>query len=276
MSTAEIFLEPEEIGDFIAETVASDSLYTIGEEGRDIGVCPFISFYIYNTPNEFVGLAERIFALFKEFESDIIDEPFELIWHGWDQEWLHPGDPRLVKDVRPYALAAQKAARAVWIMATDMESEAATARWAFNGIVSDGVCKDYSRLKITFRERWYRRNVAKWHAFVEQCLRRLQPDHCYSGFEIGNGGFNILGAYECDVLERICADHFYGMDIDHPGPMHFHNHGRTDDYVDEVSLGAGIRTPTWCFMLSPYWQMRLGKSEAQIKSELDDSRIEIM
>lgn len=275
MSTAELFLDDDEIEEFLRETLSDDLLYRMGEEGREIGICPFISLYIYNEPDQFVSLAERIFDLFKEFEADIIDEPFKLIWHGWEQEWLRPGDPRLPSDVRPYALAAQNAMRDVWIMATDMESEAATARWSFNGIISDGVCKDYTRLKITFRERWYRRHSARWHAFVERCLRLLKPDHCYSGFEVGNGGFNILGAYECDVLERICADHFYGMDIDHPGPMHFHNHNRTDDYFDEVSLGAGIRTPTWCFMLSPYWQARLGKSEAQIRTELDDPRIEI-
>ncbi|WP_284616660.1 type VI immunity family protein [Aquabacterium humicola] len=275
MSTAELFLEPDEIKDFVKETLADDMLYRVGDEGREIGICPFISFYIYNTSGQFLSIADQVVALFRELEDRIIDEPFRLIWRDDTQDWLPAGDRRLPTDLRPSILAAQRNAQDFWIMATDRDSDAATARWSFAGIVNDGIGADYTRLKITFRERWYRRNPSTWHAFVIRCLQRLQPDHCYSGFEVGNGGFNILGAYECDVLERICADHFYGMDIDHPARMRFHNFNRTSDYVNHVALGAGIRTPTWCFMLSPYWQARLGKTEAQIRAELDDPRIEI-
>jgi len=275
MSTADVWLQPEDISGFVEDTLSTDSLIAIGEEGREIGLCPYISFYIYNKPDEFVSVAEQMIAIFKEFESDIIDEPFQLIWHGQDQEWLKPGDPKLPKDLRPYVLMAQASDRSVYLGATDMESPAETARWAIDAVVEDGIGNSYTRLKLTFRNRWYRKNQAKWHAFAESCVARLRPDHCYSGFEVGNGGFNFLGAYECDVLERISADHFYGMDIDHTGRMAFHDFNRTDDYTDVVSLGAGIRTPTWCFMLSPYWQAKLGKTEAQIRAELNDPRIHV-
>lgn len=150
----------------------------------------------------------------------------------------------------------------------------------------------YSRLKLTFRHKWYRRNRAQWQSFVKACIAQLQPEHCYSGFEVGNGGFNILGAYEADVLERICADYVYGMDIDHPMRMGFHSFcyhrgdalfhpealegiDRLENYTSPSNLGAGLRTPTWCFLLSPFWLAKLGKTEADVRAELDDPRIEV-
>ena len=79
----------------------------------------------------------------------------------------------------------------------------------------------YSFVKVTFRDSWYRNNKATWHAFVKRWLQRLQPEQCYSGYEIGTTTIGVMGAYESDVMERICADHFYGLDIDHPWKMGF-------------------------------------------------------
>ena len=44
---------------------------------------------------------------------------------------------------------------------------------------------------------------------------------------------------------------------------------------DRDVLGGGIRTPTWCFLLSHYWLDKLGLSEEEIRAKLNDSRIEI-
>lgn len=137
------------------------------------------------------------------------------------------------------------------------------------------IFRHYSPLKLTFRHKWYNQNKARWQAFVKECISQLQPEHCYSGFEVGNGGFNFLGAYESDVLERICADYFYGMDIDHLSKMGFHPYWQKDGKSDGSDLGAGIRTPTWCFLLSPVWLAKLGKTEADVRAELDDPRVEV-
>ena len=95
------------------------------------------------------------------------------------------------------------------------------------------------------------------------------------GYEVGNGGLSVMGAYEANVLERICADHFYGMDIDHPSGMGFQYHGNKEGYINPTRLGAGLRPPTWCFMLSPLWQRKLGKSESEVRAALADPRIRI-
>ena len=274
MSTAELFLQPEDIEGFVADTLSSDQLTTIGDEDSDIGICPYITFYVYHDEGGFLPLADQMIEVFKTFESSIIDEPFALIWRDETQDWLKPGDPKLSKDLRVDAERCMKKKEIFMVGGTDMESTAQSALWSFMSKVDPGNGNSYTRLKLTFRHKWYRQNRAKWHAFVVDCLTRLKPEHCYSGFEVGNGDFNIIGSYEADVLERVCADYFYGMDIDHPSKMRFHNHLRPDEPRPNV-LGAGIRTPTWSFMLSPHWQDQLGKSEAQIRAELDDPRIVI-
>ncbi|MCL6233581.1 DUF3396 domain-containing protein, partial [Acinetobacter sp. ANC 5579] len=63
------------------------------------------------------------------------------------------------------------------------------------------------------------------------------------------------------------------LDIDHPGMEFSHENMFIAD--DRDGLGGGIRTPTWCFLLSPYWLEKLDLSEEQIREKLNDPRIEI-
>ncbi len=290
MSTADLFLEPDEIEEFIQETLADDLLLWIGDEGREIGLCPYITFYVYHTPADYISVADKMIAIYEAFEK-MVDEPFKLVWKDDTQDWLPAGDKRLLKDLHAQAIKCKNDLTMFEIGATDQDTVSTTARWAISGTADDGIMA-YSRLKLTFRHKWYNRNTARWQAFVKECIASLQPEQCYSGFEVGNGDFNFLGAYECDVLERICADYFYGMDIDHPMRMspHSYRYHRDDalfypelvegddpsqKYTDPTDLGAGLRTPTWCFLLTPYWRAKLGKSEAEVRAELDDPRIEI-
>lgn len=266
----------------------------IGDEGSEIGLCPYITFYIYHTEDQYLPLADKMIGIYAEF-SKLIDVPFERIWKGDTQDWLPAGDKRLLSpdQQKKRARDARDELREFWIRATDQESSASTARWAFCGEVGDGGMR-YTTLKLTFRHKWYRQNKARWHAFVQHCLAMLQPEHCYSGFEVGNGGFTLIGAYESDVMERICADHFYGMDIDHVTRMGSHSfcYHHDDPIFDPdvlvgmknpsqkftypADLGAGLRTPTWCFLLTPFWLDKLGKSAADVRAELSDPRIEIV
>lgn len=293
MSTAKLFLEPDEIDDFIADTLSDDLLHWIGDEdGPAYGICPCVSFYIYHTKGDALALVDKMVAIYQGFEQ-LIDEPFQLVWKADTQDWLPAGDKRLPKLQELPAVARKKHEdfRPFWIRATDQESPVTSARWAFSAEIDDGIM-GYSTLKLTFRHKWYNQNKARWQAFVKDCITQLQPEHCYSGFEVGNGGFNIMGAYESDVLERICAEYFYGMDVDHVSDMGFHSYRyhrddpifhpervKGDDpsvkYTNPTNLGAGLRTPTWCFLLTPFWLAKLGKTESEVRAELDDPRIEI-
>lgn len=293
MSTAELFMDAKEVEEFIRDTLEDDALCTYSiDDGPEYGICPYITFYIYHKPEDYLPLADKMIGIYGEF-SKLIDEPFQLVWKADTQDWLPAGDKRLPKLEDLPALARKLRAddRPFWIDATDQDTEADSARWAFCARVRDGGMR-YTTLKLTFRHKWYNRNQARWQAFVKGCIAQLQPEHCYSGFEVGNGGFAILGAYESDVMERICADYFYGMDIDHTTNMgsHSFSYHRDDPifdpelvegddpsekYDNPTMLGAGLRTPTWCFLLTPFWRAKLGKSEAQIRAELDDPRIEI-
>jgi hypothetical protein len=293
MSTAELFLEPDEIEEFISDTLSDDLLHKIGEEGSEIGLCPYISFYIYHTPDDYLPLADKMIAIYAAF-TKLMDEPFQLVWKDDTQDWLPTGDKRLPPMEALHATARKQLAdvREFWIRATDQQNTSATARWAIDGEICDGGMR-YTTLKLTFRHKWYNHNKSRWQAFVKDCITQLQPEHCYSGFEVGNGGFNILGAYETDVLERICADYFFGMDIDHTTRMGSHSfcyhrddpifdpeaieglNNLPEKYTNPSNLGAGLRTPTWCFLLPPFWLAKLGKTAAEVRAELDDPRIEI-
>ncbi|MCL2141446.1 MAG: DUF3396 domain-containing protein, partial [Methanimicrococcus sp.] len=134
----------------------------------------------------------------------------------------------------------------------------------------------YTTIKISFRDGWYRSNNQQvWNDFIIKWLHRLKPEQCYSGYEIGTTTVGTMGAYESDVMERICADYFYGLDVDHPGKMGFNYHDDEDGYIDYSSIGAGIRTPTWCFLLSPLWRSKLGKSVEEVKEALAHPDIRI-
>lgn len=275
MSTAEVFLTPEDIEEYIQDALSNDYLHTFGDEDAEIGLCPYITFYVYHKKGDFLHISEQMIDIYREFEQ-LIDEPFHLIWKDKTQDWFKAGDKRLTTDLLARAKECDDDEfRPFWLGATDQESAIATPRWGCMAKVTDNVEMRYTTLKLTFRHHWYNKHRERWHNFVSSCLKRLQPDQCYSGFEIGNGGFSVLGNYECEALERVCADHFYGMDIDHTSDMGFHYFDDKDGWVNPTDLSGGLRTPVWSFLLSPNWLKRLGKNEAEVRAALNDPRIVI-
>lgn len=274
MSTSQLFLQPDEVDAFLKDTVADHSLTVVGYEGQEIGLCPCITFYVFHDKDGAPAVADAAISVFEEF-SQLIDKPWELIFSDKSQDWHKPGSKALNFDLRERARHKFKKVASFFLAATEADSPAETPRWGFHSVIDDDGSMKYSWVKLTFRERWYRQHRVEWHAFVERCIARLQPEQCYSGFEIGGGAFNILGSYEGDVLVRICADHFFGMDIDHPVDMCFHSYRHHGEFLDPTDLGAGLRPPTWCFLLSPLWRQRLGLSEAEVRARLDDPRVSI-
>lgn len=302
MSSTEVYLEPDEIEDFIQDTLSTDALVVIGDERNTFGLCPYVTFYVYHTPDQCVSLAEKMIGIYDEF-SKLTDVPFHQVWRDDVRAWLPAGDERAsaLDELLQIARRSLAEEQAFYLDATDQEEVYSSARWAFCARVRHGG-RRYSSLKLTFRHKWYRQNKERWHAFVQGCLAQLQPEHCYSGFEVGNGGFRLLGFEDTDIMERICADHFHGMDIDHVEQMaaHSYRHHRDDalfeplpenslfelfsmggddpsgKYIEPDSLGAGLRTPTWCFLLTSFWLDKLGKSAADVRAELNDPRIEIV
>lgn len=246
MSTSELFIEPEEVAEFVAETRADHGLYVFGYEDQEYGVCPYITFY-------------------------------QKVYNSRTQAWVKATPEKLGRELlqQHARLAAEDGFESLWLGATDVDSPAASARWAIYAVVDDAPMMGYTTVKITFRDSWYRNNKATWHTFVERWLQRLQPEQCYSGYEFGTTTIGVMGAYESDVMERICADHFYGLDIDHPPITGFHYHERESGFINHARQGSGIRTPTWSFLLSPLWRGKLGKRVAEVKAQLAHPNIHI-
>ena len=275
MSTSQLFLQPDEIEGFIQDTVADDTLTVVGYEGRELGLCPYVTFYVFHDKAGAPAVADAAIQIYEEL-STLADEPWSAMMNPIHTSWGNVNDADMPKDLRAFVQGRLiRGGRPFMFGASDAEGSAESARWAYYTAVDKDGLMEHSVVKLTFRYKWYQQNRARWHAFMERCVTLLQPEQCYSGFEIGNGGFNILGSYEGDVLERICADHFYGMDIDHPESMCFHSYRHRGEFLNPTNLGAGLRPPTWCFLLSPIWRHQLGLSEAEVRERLKDPRVSI-
>ncbi|MFA5983594.1 MAG: hypothetical protein WC782_06230 [Methylococcaceae bacterium] len=149
MSTAELYLTDEEIADFIEETKAEPQFF-MGTEGREYGVCPFITFYVYHFDEDYMPLADKVIQIYHALEG-LIDKPFQKILKSSTEVWFKAGDKRLPTDLHAEAQKSLNKVEPFWIQATDMESPAASARWAIDGSVESNSTMRYTSLKITFR-----------------------------------------------------------------------------------------------------------------------------
>lgn len=271
----ELFLSKEEVTDYIAE-FKKDSDHIYGYEQEEFGICPYIKFYIYHHDDEVDGVANKIIDIYEEFENTIIEKPFKLRYRKtksgastWkkSEKWKQTRQEMIEQMHEGY-----KKYFVYYIAATTGVSPIQSSSWAFCAQIFEGTTS-YTSLKLTFSEKWYRDHKTQWYRFVRNCLIKLNPIQAYCGYEIGTTTNLNYVSPEFETAERIFSDYFYGLDIDHPNMNH--SHDDPDGFIYTPSLAAGIRTPTWCFLLSPYWLDKLGLSEEQIRLKLDDPRIEI-
>ncbi|MCL6233529.1 type VI immunity family protein [Acinetobacter amyesii] len=272
MSTVQVYLNNEEIEELIRD-IPFDTSILYGEENKEFGVCPYITFYLFHSADKVEEIINKIIDIYEDFEKNIIDKPFKLryrddieVWKK-SEKWSNNRSELIELMHKNY-----KNHLVYFIGATSGDSRDQSARWALESKICIHT-KEYSVLKLSFGDKWYRSNQIVWHSFVQKCLEQLNPIQAYSGYEIGNTGQFAFVSPEFETVERTFTEYFYGLDIDHPG-MEF-SHENMFIAEDRDGLGGGIRTPTWCFLLSPYWLEKLGLSEQQIREKLNDPRIEI-
>ncbi|WP_151808675.1 type VI immunity family protein [Acinetobacter soli] len=275
MSTSETFLNNEEILELVRD-IPNDTSIIYGEEDQEFGICPYITFYIYHQEDEVEVVANEIIDIYEEFEKEMINKPFKLRYRkskSGASTWKKSERWRLSRlEMIEQMHELYKKYFVYYIGATTGESPNQSSRWAFCAQIFEGD-SSYTTLKLSFGDKWFRENKEKWYTFVKECLIKLNPIQAYSGYEIGTTtNFNYISP-EFETAERIFSDYFYGLDIDHPNMNH--SHDDPDGFIYTPSLAAGIRTPTWCFLLSHYWIDKLGLSEEQIRLKLNDPRIEI-
>ncbi len=273
MSTSETFLNNEEILELVRD-IPNDTSIIYGEEDQEFGICPYITFYIYHHEDEVEVVANKIIDIYEEFENEIIDKSFRLRYRHKTSIWKKAEKwQRTRQEMIDEMHESYKKYFVYFIAATTGDSDTQSARWALQSNIRDNGSR-YSSLKLSFGDKWFRENKNRWYTFVKECLIKLNPIQAYSGYEIGNTAQFPMVSPEFETTERIFSDYFYGLDIDHPSNMSF-SHDDADDLIYAPSLAVGIRTPTWCFLLSPYWIDQLGLSEEQIRLKLNDPRIEI-
>lgn len=276
MSMDELFLSQDEILAYITD-FNHDSDHIYGYEKEEFGISPYITFYIYHQEDEVEVVANKIIDIYENFENIIIDKPFKLRYlksKSGASTWKKSERWRLSRlEMIEQMHELYKKYFVYFIAATTGESPIQSPRWALQSNIRDDGSR-YSSLKLSFGDKWFRENKNRWYTFVKECLIKLNPIQAYTGYEIGSTAQFPIISPEFEIAERIFSDYFYGLDIDHPSNMSF-SHDDADDLIYAPSLAAGIRTPTWCFLLSPYWIDQLGLSEEQIRLKLNDPRIEI-
>lgn len=64
MSTSELYLNQNEIDELVSD-LPNDTSIIYGDDGEEFGICPFISFYIFNDENE-IDLLVNLSSIKKE------------------------------------------------------------------------------------------------------------------------------------------------------------------------------------------------------------------
>ena len=272
MSTSEVFLSEQEISDFVKEFY-KDCDYIYGYEQEEFGICPYVTFYISFQNESIEQIGNKIIEIYEEFENSIIDKPFKLRYQSDPSDWKDAIKTKKNKQQLIEIMRTSLYQHLVcFIGATTANSNLQSPRWGFKGSLQETNTM-YSQVKLNFGDKWYRSNQSIWNSFVNKCLVKLNPIQAYSGYEIGNVGQFSFISPEFETVERTFSNYFYGLDIDHQNMDFSHENMFVEE--DRDALGGGIRTPTWCFLLSPYWLDKLGLSEEEIRAKLNDPRIEI-
>lgn len=272
MSTSTLYLNEHEILELVRD-IPIDTSIIYGEGNNEFGFCPYITFYISHQNESIDHIGTKIIEIYDEFESSIIDKPFKLRYQSDPSDWK---DAIKAKKNKQQLIEIMRASlyrhMVCFIGATTADSNLQSPRWGFKASLRENNTM-YSQVKLNFGDKWYRSNQTIWDSFVKKCLIKLNPIQAYSGYEVGNVGQFSFISPEFETVERSFSEFFYGLDIDHQNMDLSHENMFVVE--DRNALGGGLRTPTWCFLLSPYWLDKLGLTEAQIREKLNDPRIKI-
>ena len=269
MST-QAYYTSDEILDYISHVNQAEGMGVIGYDGGDFyGTAPYFSCYVLFEEDQANNLIKSMIQLFHRF-SKIKNEPWT--WFGdLNYEEMVQADKFDLKNLEKNCLERfDQKGYLTFRASTSIDSEYSSAVWGLEFRMNFRAEMSYATFKVNFRNAWYKNNKENWHDYIAHCLNILKPMHAYSGFEIATAPMGHIGSYAYSILEKIASDYFYGLDIDHPLSMGQHNHFDSDGYVNSSALGAGIKTPVWQFLLSPYWLEKLAKSVDEVVDYFKD------
>ncbi len=239
MST-QAYYTSDEILDFISHVNQAEGMGVIGYDGGDFyGIAPYFSCYVLFEEEQAHHLIKKFIQLVQRF-SEINNEPwtwFSDIYY----ERMIPADKFSLSTLEQDALSLfDKDGYLTFNASTSIDSEYSSAVWGLEFKISFRPEMRYACFKVNYRHAWYKANVENqktWHQYMLDCLTILQPMHAYSGFEIATAPLGVVGAEKYTSLEKIASEYYYGLDIDHPLDMSFHDHFDTDGYVNYSVLG---------------------------------------
>ena len=234
------YFDQENIIEFISDAKIYDAMPVIGFEGGDFyGIAPYFSCYVLFEEEQANHLIQQFIQLFQRF-SEIKNEPwtwFSDIYY----ERMIPAEKFDINALEDKGIEFfEKDGFLIFNASTSIDSEYSSAVWGLEFRISYLPETQYACFKVNYRHAWYKASVENqktWHQYMLDCLTILQPMHAYSGFEIATASSGVVGAEKYTSLEKIASEYYYGLDIDHPLDMSFHDHFDTDGYVNYSVLG---------------------------------------
>ncbi|SFZ79560.1 type VI immunity family protein [Chitinimonas taiwanensis] len=264
MSTTEQFLNQRDIDGFVSDLKEWPNC-AWGDDEQYLGVTPYTTFYFHFPEGKHMDASLAMVDIHEEWEA-ILGKPYTIATHP-DSERPHPYGSKRLPDLRLFAQEKRKDVMksSFNFNFTDEKnhtSSPATASYFWRNTVWSPDEQKFSYIQLYYRWSWWLENQSVWRAFVLRVTERLRAVQVYSGFSMALP-LAFGSDYEIGAWERVLADRFYGLDMDHPFWMkHGLNHGIAQP------LSGGLRPTTWGTFVEQRWEAKLGMSLDELQAKL--------
>lgn len=282
MSTTEKCFSEQDVAAFV-NTLKEWPNSDAGNTDQFLGVSPYTTLYFHYPKDEHLAYSLAMVEIHEEWEA-LVGKPYTIATHP-DSERPHPYGSKRLPDLREFARTKSDDRGHFLFKFTDERNHVSSpthAGYFWRMPTYDrphGRCQGYSFIQLFYRWRWWLDNQEAWRTFLFRAIERLKAHQVYSGFAMA-----LPLAFGCDyevgAWERALADHFYGLDIDHPFWMSTQladienfpeeemepvksNPVHPDDPLalnGHVWLSGGLRPTTWGVFVHRRWEPKLGIS----------------
>lgn len=268
MSTTHSIFTKEELESFVCD-LKDWPATAIENEDYELAVSPFITFYFLYTPELWRELSLMLIEIHDEFQK-LTRANYKVATHP-GTERPHPYGSKKIPDLRKYIETLNPGKTFSFGAADESNTNSSPTVAGYFCRMADYMNRPdgssnlptYSYIQFYYRWTWWQENKEVWRRFVLNTIETIRPDQVYSGFAMCNP-LAIGCRAEVAVWERGLTEYFFGLDIDYPFSMSLG--------LDE-SLAAGIRPPTWGFLLTTSMLGKLGYTNENMEQLLREEQI---
>ena len=261
MSTTEEFLNADEKTEFV-QMLKEWPNCSWGTDEQELAVSPYTTFYFHYPREQYLEYSLAMVDIHEEWEA-LLGKPYTIATHP-DSERPHPYGSKRLPDLREFA-KKRPIDKHFLFKCTDEKnhnSSPATAGYFWRMSDWDNGEQSFSYIQLYYRWSWWLENQNAWRDFVLRTTERLKAVQVYSGFSMALP-LAFGSDYEVGTWERVLADHFYGVDMDHPFWM-----SSSLTHPKHKGTSGGLRPATWGIFVEERWEAKLGMSLDELQARL--------